>query len=60
MKNSVTNGLDYLVYGAAGNQCWAYSYYGRKVEKVIEMRKSGYKTLMVHENYFGDAYEDNK
>jgi len=59
-SNSVTNNLDYLIYGAAGNQCWAFSCYGRKVEKVMDMRKNGYKTLMVHENDFWDAYEDNQ
>ena len=52
--------LDYLVYGAAGNQCWAYSCYGRKVEKVVSMRKEGAGSLIIHENDFWDAYEDLK
>ncbi|HAW21733.1 MAG TPA: NAD-dependent DNA ligase, partial [Flavobacteriales bacterium] len=51
-----TKALDYLVYGAAGNQCWAYSCYGRKVEKVVSLRQSGMPALIVHENDFWDAY----
>lgn len=57
-KNNVTNEIDYLVYGSGGNPCWAYSCYGRKVETVANMRKTGSKALIIHENDFWDAYED--
>lgn len=50
--------LNYLVYGAGGNQCWAYSCYGRKVEKVVEMRKQGLDVQIIHENDFWDAVLD--
>jgi hypothetical protein len=50
--------LNYLVYGAGGNQCWAYSCYGRKVEKVIQMRKEGHDVQIIHENDFWDAVLD--
>jgi len=55
---SVTKDLDYLVIGAAGNPCWAYACYGRKVEKAVGLRKEGCRLLLVHENDFHDAVED--
>lgn len=50
--------LNYLIYGAAGNQCWAFSCHGRKVEQVVKMRKEGLPVVIVHENDFWDACED--
>jgi NAD-dependent DNA ligase len=55
---SVTSKLDYLIVGAEGNPCWAYACYGRKVEKAVELRKSGLKLVIVHENDFHDAVAD--
>jgi len=49
---------DYLVVGAAGNPCWAFACYGRKVEKAAEMRKQGHPIVIVHELDFWDAVED--
>ncbi|MCB2154615.1 BRCT domain-containing protein [bacterium] len=56
---NVSGKLDYLVIGADGNPCWAYACYGRKVEKAVELRKSGCKLLLVHENDFQDALADS-
>lgn len=56
--NSVSANLDYLIIGADGNPCWAYACYGRKVEKAVELRKSGARLLLVHENDFHDAVAD--
>lgn len=56
--NSVSAKLDYLIIGADGNPCWAFACYGRKVEKAVELRKSGSRLLLVHENDFHDAVED--
>lgn len=56
---TVTQKINYLVIGADGNQCWAYSCYGRKVEKAVELRKKGLRILIVHENDFHDAVLDN-
>lgn len=56
----VVKDLDYLVYGNAGNQCWAYSCYGRKVEQAVALRKGGRPAVIVHENDFWDCYEDQK
>lgn len=56
--NSVSAKIDYLIIGADGNQCWAYACYGRKVEKAVELRKSGARLLLIHENDFHDAVAD--
>ena len=56
--NSVSAKLDYLIIGADGNPCWAYACYGRKVEKAVELRKTGSRLLLVHENDFHDAMAD--
>jgi NAD-dependent DNA ligase len=55
---NVTKGVRYLIVGADGNPCWAYACYGRKVEKAVELRKSGVRVLLVHENDFHDAVAD--
>lgn len=56
---NVTNKTEYLVVGAGGNPCWAFSCYGRKVEKAVEMRKAGGSIIIVHESDFWDAVADN-
>lgn len=53
--NGANKNLNYLIYGASGNQCWAYSCYGRKVERVIQLRKEGFNIQIIHENDFWDA-----
>ncbi|MBL8827994.1 MAG: BRCT domain-containing protein [Planctomycetaceae bacterium] len=53
-KDSIVRELDYLIVGADGDPCWAYSCYGRKIEQVIELRKCGFPMLLVHENDFWD------
>ncbi|MDB4616348.1 hypothetical protein OAE33_03010 [Akkermansiaceae bacterium] len=55
---SLTNQTEFLVIGAAGNPCWAFSCYGRKVEKAVELRKAGKQITIVHESDFWDAVED--
>lgn len=57
---NVTAQTHYLVVGAGGNPCWAFSCYGRKVEKAIDFRKSGNPILIIHESDFWDAVADNK
>jgi hypothetical protein len=53
-NNNVTKQTDYLIVGGEGNPCWAFSCYGRKVEKAVELRKNGSKIIIVHENDFWD------
>jgi hypothetical protein len=57
---NVTAQTHFLVVGAGENPCWAFSCYGRKVEKAVEFRKSGATILIVHESDFWDAVADNK
>lgn len=51
-NNGVTSKTNYLVIGDSGNPCWAFACYGRKVEKAVQLRKSGKQILIVHENDF--------
>ncbi|MEG1758758.1 MAG: BRCT domain-containing protein, partial [Oscillospiraceae bacterium] len=53
--DSVSGKTNYLVVGAGGNPCWAFSCYGRKVEKAVDLRKKGNPIVIVHENDFWDA-----
>jgi hypothetical protein len=57
---SVTADLDYLIIGADGNPCWAFACYGRKIEKAVDLRKSGARLMIVHENDFHDAVADQR
>jgi len=54
----VVKTLDYLVIGGAGNPCWAYSCYGRKVESAVRLRQQGLPILIVHEYDVWDALQD--
>lgn len=58
--SSMTATVNYLIIGADGNPCWAYACYGRKVEKAVQLRKSGARLLLVHENDFHDAVADQQ
>ena len=51
----VTRDLDYLVVGADGNPCWAFSCYGRKVEQAVVLRKQGIPVVLTHEEDFWRA-----
>lgn len=53
-NNNVTKKTDYLIVGGEGNPCWAFSCYGRKVEKAVQLRKEGAPIVIVHENDFWD------
>lgn len=53
--DSVSLKTNYLIYGNKGSACWAYSCYGRKIEEAMNLRRSGQKILIVHENDFWDA-----
>lgn len=47
--NSISKKTDYLIIGSTNNACWSYSCYGRKVEKALELRKSGHTIVLIHE-----------
>jgi NAD-dependent DNA ligase len=55
---NVRENLNYLIVCSAGNQCWAFSCYGRKIEKAVNYRKNGARIIIVHENDLWDALAD--
>lgn len=59
-RNNISNKTDYLIVGNAGNPCWAFSCYGRKIEEAMNMRKLGGKIVIVNETDFWDAVMELK
>lgn len=57
-RNNVSSKTDYLIVGNAGNPCWAYACYGRKIEEAMNLRKAGGHITIVNETDFWDAVED--
>lgn len=57
---SINKNTDYLIIGDNGNPAWAFSCYGRKVERAMELRKEGYPIMLIHEFDFGDILDDSK
>lgn len=58
VTGSVSRKTDYLVVGNAGNPCWAYACYGRKIEQAMALRKEGASVIIVNETDFWDAVDD--
>lgn len=58
-KNNVSKKTDYLIVGNAGNPCWAYSCYGRKIEDAMAVRRDGGKVQIINETDFWDAVWDS-
>lgn len=58
VRTKVSSKTDYLIVGNAGNPCWAFACYGRKIEQAIELRKNGAKVIIVNETDFWDAVAD--
>ena len=54
VTSAVSGQTNYLIVCNNGNPCWAYSCYGRKIEKAIDIRKDGGQVIIVHENDFMD------
>lgn len=57
-QNNVTKDLDFLIVGDAGSEAWAFSCYGRKVEKALEYRQAGCTLVVVQERDFWGAAGD--
>lgn len=53
--SDVSPKVNYLIVGSKGNPCWAFACYGRKIEKAMQLRKSGTQIVIVHEADFFDA-----
>lgn len=56
-SNTLTQKVDYLIVSGDGNPCWAYSCYGRKIEKAVSLQKEGSNIIIVNENDFWAAVE---
>lgn len=57
-KNNLNNKTRYLIVGNAGNPCWAFSCYGRKIEDAVNRRKNGQTLTIVNELDFWDIIDD--
>jgi NAD-dependent DNA ligase len=57
VTDSVTNSTNYLVVCDEKNDCWAFTCYGKKVEKAINLRKKGNLISIIHEFDLYDALE---
>ena len=55
---SISKKTDYLIVGDNGNPAWAFSCYGRKVEKALNLRKEGHTITLIHEFDFADIVDD--
>ena len=55
---SISKKTDYLIVGDNGNPAWAFSCYGRKVEKALSLRKEGHTITLIHEFDFADIVDD--
>jgi hypothetical protein len=51
-QDNVRKDTDYLIVCDGGCQHWAFSCYGRKVEKAYHMRRKGHRIAIVHETDF--------
>lgn len=58
VKNNISKKTNYLIVCTAGNPCWAYSCYGRKVDEAIKLRKNGVPITIVSETDLWDIIED--
>lgn len=54
----ITYKTDYLIVMAEGNQAWAYTSYGRKIEEAMHLRSKGKKLLIICEADLWDALYD--
>jgi hypothetical protein len=53
--NNVCQQTDYLIYCDAGNKCWTYSCYGRKIEEALMLRQNGHTIQIIAEIDFWDC-----
>ena len=58
VRSNVSVKTDYLIVGNAGNPCWVYACYGRKIEEAVQLRKNGAKVVIINETDFWDALDD--
>lgn len=54
-KGSVTTSLDYLVVGLMGNEDWAHSTFGRKIQQAIDFNAKGRNIAILAEDAWANA-----
>lgn len=54
-KGSVTSSLDYLVVGLMGNEDWAHSTFGRKIQQAIDFNTKGRNIAILAEDAWANA-----
>lgn len=54
-KTEVIRSLDYLVVGIVGNEEWAHSSFGRKIQKAVDYNASGSSIAIISEQVWADA-----
>jgi len=54
-NSGVDGGLRYLVIGSVGNEQWAHSSFGRKIEKAIALKSSGAPLAVISEQHWCEA-----
>lgn len=59
-SDNISKNTDYLIVGDNGNPAWAFSCYGRKVEKALSLRKEGHTIMLIHEYDFADILDELK
>lgn len=52
---AVSKKVDYLVLGSLGSEEWKHGSFGTKLERAMELRASGGRPLIVHEDPFAAA-----
>lgn len=56
--STVTGGLAFLVIGSVGNEQWAHSSFGRKIEKAIALKRGGASPAIVNEEHWIKALHE--
>jgi hypothetical protein len=51
-NDNVSDKTKYLIVGIKENPCWAYSFYGKKIEDAIILKNKGYRINIICENDF--------
>ena len=50
--SGVTSGLGFLVIGSVGNERWAHSSFGTKIEKAVGLRNNGHSLAIITEDHW--------
>lgn len=54
-ERNVTRRTSFLVVGTFGSEDWAHSSYGRKIQRAVDLRKSGFALRIVGEDHWATA-----